>query len=87
MEVRWTPALFLLMNKAEGGTVDGHHRTIDAALNRGWVESVMGWTEEPASQYHRRARATERVWTIVGYQITLDGARALDEERDRRKYV
>ncbi|GGY89016.1 hypothetical protein GCM10010327_19720 [Streptomyces nitrosporeus] len=87
MKARWTPALFLMMTKAENGNVDGHRRTVDAALNRGWVEPVRQWTERSASRYHRRARATEHIWTVVGYRVTLAGVQALADERERRKYA
>lgn len=87
MARRWTPALFKMLDARTTSHVDGHKRTIQAALDRGWVEPRRGWTEAPASRYHRRARATESVWTVIGYRITDAGAVALADERCRRKVL
>lgn len=89
MKPRWTPAIFRMMNAAadaDTARVSGQKRTIIAAMDRGWVEPVRGWVEAPAGRYHRRARATEQVWGVVGYRMTSAGAVAVANERHRRKH-
>lgn len=86
MAFRLTEAQFKVLGAARNtGIVHGNPRTVRSLEALCLVEAVRGWTEISASRYHRRARATERVWGTIGHKLNDAGRMAWNTESYRRK--